>query len=41
MNVNTFDTSAYECTTAQINGAKPLTIDAWQCFLFDIRDYIN
>ncbi len=29
----------YECTTAQINGAKPLTIDAWQCFLFDIRDF--
>ncbi len=26
----------YECTTARINGAKPLTIDAWQCFLFDI-----
>ncbi len=21
-----------ECITAQINGAKPSTIDAWQCF---------
>ncbi len=31
----------YECTTAQINGAKPLTIDAWQCFLFDIRDCVK
>ncbi len=31
----------YECTTAQVNGAKPLTIDAWQCFLFDIRDCIK
>ncbi len=31
----------YECTTARINGAKPLTIDAWQCFLFDIRDCIK
>ncbi len=27
-----------ECTTAQVGGARPLTIDAWQCFLFDIRD---
>ncbi len=31
----------YECTTARINGAKPLTIDAWQCFLSDIRDCIK
>ncbi len=31
----------YECTTAQINGAKPSTIDACQCFLFDIRDCIK
>ncbi len=31
----------YECTTAWINGAKPSTIDAWQCFLFDIRDCIK
>ncbi len=30
----------YECTTAQINGAKPSTIDAWQCFSSNIRDYI-
>ncbi len=26
-----------ECTTAQFGGAKPSTIDAWQCFLSDIR----
>ncbi len=31
----------YACTTAWINGAKPLTIDAWQCFLSDIRDCIK
>ncbi len=31
----------YECTTARINGAKPSTIDAWQCFLLDIRDCIK
>ncbi len=31
----------YECTTARINGAKPSTIDAWQCFFFDIRDCIK
>ncbi len=30
-----------ECTTARINGAKPSTIDAWQCFFFNIRDYIK
>ncbi len=30
-----------ECTTAWINGAKPSTIDAWQCFFFNIRDYIK
>ncbi len=33
-----------ECATAQINGAKPFTIDAWQCyfyFIFYIRDYIK
>ncbi len=29
-----------ECTTARINGAKPSTIDAWQCFSSNIRDYI-
>ncbi len=40
------------CATAQINGAKPFTIDAWQCFLFlflyffilffsNIRDYVK
>ncbi len=26
-----------ECATARVGGAKPSTIDAWQCFLFDIR----
>ncbi len=30
-----------ECTTARINGAKPSTIDAWQCFFFNIRDCIK
>ncbi len=30
-----------ECTTARAGGARPSTIDAWQCFLFDIRDYIK
>ncbi len=27
-----------ECTTARVGGARPSTIDAWQCFLFDIHD---
>ncbi len=30
-----------ECTTARVGGAKPSTIDAWQCFLLDIRDCIK
>ncbi len=30
-----------ECTTARVGGARPSTIEAWQCFLFDIRDYIK
>ncbi len=37
-----------ECATARINGAKPFTIDAWQCFFFffsfsfsNIRDYVK
>ncbi len=30
-----------ECTTARVGGAKPSTIDVWQCFLFDIRDCIK
>ncbi len=30
-----------ECTTARMNGAKPSTIDAWQCSFFNIRDYIK
>ncbi len=27
-----------ECATARVGGARPSTIDAWQCFLVDIRD---
>ncbi len=27
-----------ECTTARVGGAKPSTVDAWQCFLSDVRD---
>ncbi len=30
-----------ECATERVGGARPSTIDAWQCFLFDIRDYIK
>ncbi len=30
-----------ECATARVGGAKPSTIDAWQCFLFDIHDCIK
>ncbi len=30
-----------ECTTVRVGGARPSTIDAWQCFLFDIRDCIK
>ncbi len=30
-----------ECTTVWVGGARPSTIEAWQCFLFDIRDYIK
>ncbi len=30
-----------ECATARVGGAKPSTMDAWQYFLFDIRDYIK
>ncbi len=30
-----------ECTTARVGGARLSTIDAWQCFLFDIRDCIK
>ncbi len=29
-----------ECTTARVGGARPSTIDAWQC-LVDIRDCIK
>ncbi len=31
----------YECTTARINGVKPSTTDAWQCFLLNICDCIK
>ncbi len=27
-----------ECATARVGGARPSTIDAWQCFLLYIRD---
>ncbi len=30
-----------ECTMARVGGARPSTIDAWQCFLFNIRDCIR
>ncbi len=30
-----------ECATAWVGGARPSTIDAWQCFLLDIRDCIK
>ncbi len=30
-----------KCTTVRVGGARPSTIDAWQCFLFDIRDCIK
>ncbi len=30
-----------ECATARVGGARPSTIDAWQCFLLDIRDCIR
>ncbi len=30
-----------ECATARVGGAMPSTIDAWQCFLVDIRDCIK
>ncbi len=29
------------CAAARVGGARPSTIDAWQCFLFDIRDCIK
>ncbi len=30
-----------ECTTARVGGARPSTIEAWQCFLLNIRDYVK
>ncbi len=29
-----------ECTTARFGGARPSTIDAWQGFLMDIREWL-
>ncbi len=29
------------CAMARVDGARPSTIDAWQCFLLDIRDCIK
>ncbi len=34
-------TVSCECTTARVGGARPSTVDAWQCFLLNIRDYIK
>ncbi len=30
-----------ECATVRVGEARPSTIDAWQCFLFDIRECIK
>ncbi len=30
-----------ECTTARVGGARPSTIEAWQCFLLNVRDYLE
>ncbi len=30
-----------ECTTARVGGARPSTIEAWQCFLLDIQVHLN
>ncbi len=30
-----------ECTTARVGGARPSTIEAWQCFLLNIRDCLE
>ncbi len=30
-----------ECTTARVGGARPSTIEAWQCFLLNIHDYLK
>ncbi len=30
-----------ECTTARVGGARPSTIEAWQCFLLNIRNYLK
>ncbi len=27
-----------ECAAARVGGPRPSTVDAWQCFLFDVRD---
>ncbi len=30
-----------ECTTTRVGGARPSTIEAWQCFLLNICDYLK
>ncbi len=30
-----------ECTTARVGGARPSTIEAWQCFLLNVHDYLK
>ncbi len=30
-----------ECTTARVGGARPSTIEAWQSFLLNIRNYLK
>ncbi len=30
-----------ECTTARVGGARPSTIEAWQCFLLNMRNYLK
>ncbi len=30
-----------ECATARVGGARPSTIEAWQCFLLNIRNYLK
>ncbi len=30
-----------ECTTARVGGARPSTIEAWQCFLLNRRNYLK
>ncbi len=30
-----------ECTTVRVGGARPSTIEAWQCFLLNVHDYLK